>query len=84
LKVLARYPRHRLRFAHLCDAPVAPRYSTEKLLHEGRAERLPPGEGDIGLKAFMSALPCPRRPVGGGHSNGFRQSMRPYVSALAV
>ena len=50
-------PRNRLRFAHLCDALVAPPYSTEQLLHAGRAERLPPGEGQIDLAAFLSALP---------------------------
>ncbi len=50
-------PPGRLRFAHLCDAPVAPPYTTEALLHAGRAERLPPEEGDIDLKAFLAGLP---------------------------
>lgn len=57
LQDLARVPPHRLRFAHLCDAPVAPPYTTEQLLHAGRTERLPPGEGQIDLKAFVAALP---------------------------
>lgn len=48
----------RLRFAHLCDAPVAPPYTTEALLHAGRAERLPPGEGEIDLEAFLAAMPA--------------------------
>ncbi|THD73947.1 sugar phosphate isomerase/epimerase [Thalassobius vesicularis] len=48
----------RLRFAHLCDAPVHPPYSTEDLLFAGRAERLAPGEGQIDLASFVNALPC--------------------------
>lgn len=50
-------PRGRIRFAHLCDATVAPPYSVENLLQTARAERLPPGEGDIDLAAFLAALP---------------------------
>lgn len=48
----------RLPFAHLCDAPVHPPYSTEDLLHAARAERLPPGEGHIDLRAWLEALPA--------------------------
>ncbi len=58
LESLRKVPRHRLRFAHLCDAPVAPPYSNEDLLFAGRAERLPPGEGDIDLHGFLSGLPA--------------------------
>ncbi|WP_283643411.1 sugar phosphate isomerase/epimerase family protein [Marinovum algicola] len=54
---LRHIPSRRLRFAHLCDALVAPPYSTQQLLHAGRAERLLPGEGDIDLAGFLSALP---------------------------
>lgn len=54
---LAAMPAAMLPFAHLCDAPVAPPYTTEALLHAARAERLPPGEGQIGLAAWLSALP---------------------------
>lgn len=54
---LAAIPARRLPFAHLCDAPVLPRYSTEDLLHAGRAERLPPGEGQINLGTLIAALP---------------------------
>ncbi len=50
-------PAGRLRFAHLCDAPVRPPYSTEDLLHAARGERLPPGEGEIDLAGFVAALP---------------------------
>ena len=51
----------RLPFAHLCDAPVHPPYSTEDLLHAARAERLPPGQGQIDLRPWLEALPagCP-------------------------
>lgn len=55
-------PRHRMPFVHLCDAPVHPPYSTEDLLHAGRAERLPPGEGQIDLAAILTRLP-PHTPL---------------------
>lgn len=48
----------RLPFAHLCDAPVHPPYSTEDLLHGARSERLPPGAGQIDLLKFLAALPA--------------------------
>ncbi|SIO31060.1 sugar phosphate isomerase/epimerase family protein [Vannielia litorea] len=51
-------PEERLRFAHLADAKVHPPYTTEQLLHAARAERLPPGEGEIDLAAFVAALPA--------------------------
>ena len=38
-------PGSRLPFVHVCDATVQDTYTTEELLHTGRAERLPPGEG---------------------------------------
>lgn len=57
VETLQGVPPERLRFAHLCDAPVCPPYSTDDLLFAGRAERLPPGEGDIPLGAFLAALP---------------------------
>lgn len=50
-------PPSRLPFLHLCDAAVHPPYSTEDLLHAGRAERLPPGEGQIDLTAILAPLP---------------------------
>lgn len=56
-QLLANVPKDRLRFAHLCDAPVSPPYSTEDLLYAGRAERLPPGAGQIDLMSFLRALP---------------------------
>lgn len=57
LEDLAALPPERLPFAHLCDAPVCPPYTTEALLHAGRAERLPPGQGQINLRSIMENLP---------------------------
>lgn len=54
---LAALPAGRLPFLHLCDAPVRPPYTTEDLLHAGRAERLPPGDGEIDLAAIFAHLP---------------------------
>lgn len=48
---------NRLRLFHLCDAPVAPAYSTEELLHTAREARLPPGRGQIDLQSLIEALP---------------------------
>jgi sugar phosphate isomerase/epimerase len=47
----------RMPFLHLCDAPVAPPYDLDALLYAGRAERLPPGEGEIDLPALLAATP---------------------------
>ncbi|MEI4485806.1 TIM barrel protein [Frigidibacter sp. MR17.14] len=47
----------RLPFAHLCDAPVAPPYTTEQLLFTAREGRQIPGEGQIDLLSFLRALP---------------------------
>lgn len=55
---LAATPPALLPFVHLCDAPRRPPYTTEALLHAGRAERLPPGEGGIDLPAFLARLPA--------------------------
>lgn len=54
---LAAIPPARLPFAHLCDAVVAPPYSTDALLHTARADRLAPGQGQIDLAGFIAALP---------------------------
>jgi sugar phosphate isomerase/epimerase len=47
----------RLPFAHVADAPVQASYTTEELLHAGRVERLPPGEGEIDIKRILSHMP---------------------------
>ncbi|MFO1047311.1 MAG: sugar phosphate isomerase/epimerase [Geminicoccaceae bacterium] len=56
-ELLSGIPATRLPFLHLCDAPVQAAYTTEDLLHAGRAERLPPGEGQIDLPAILRRLP---------------------------
>ena len=50
-------PPSRLPFVHVSDAPVLPRYTTEQLLHAGRAERLPPGEGAIDIRGILAHMP---------------------------
>ncbi|WP_238367158.1 sugar phosphate isomerase/epimerase family protein [Mesobacterium pallidum] len=57
LATLASLGPERLRFAHLCDAPVLPAYDEETLLHAAREERLLPGTGQIDLGAYLAALP---------------------------
>ena len=59
---LDRLPASRLPFVHVCDAPVQRSYTTEELLHAGRAERLPPGEGAIDIKGILQHMP-PGLPV---------------------
>jgi sugar phosphate isomerase/epimerase len=54
---LARTPRSRLPFAHVADAPVLKSYTIEELLHAGRAERLPPGEGSINIRNVLDHMP---------------------------
>lgn len=54
---LGRIPAARLPFMHLCDAVVQPSYTTEELLHAGRAERLPPGEGGINIRRILEQMP---------------------------
>lgn len=58
LDLLRQIPAARLPFAHLCDAICAPSYDTEALLHTARVDRLPPGDGQIDLTAFLCALPA--------------------------
>ena len=54
---LDRVPASRLPFAHVCDAPVQDAYTTEELLHAGRVERLPPGEGGIAVRRILRHMP---------------------------
>ena len=51
------FPPSRLPFVHVADAPVQASYTTEELLHAGRVERLPPGEGGIDIKRILSHMP---------------------------
>jgi sugar phosphate isomerase/epimerase len=57
LEQLEGIPASRLPFMHVADAPVQDSYSTEELLRAGRAERLPPGEGAIDIKAIIDHMP---------------------------
>lgn len=50
-------PPARFPFAHVCDAMRQPSYTTEELLYAGRAERLPPGDGEIDIRSILHALP---------------------------
>jgi sugar phosphate isomerase/epimerase len=54
---LDRLPALRLPFVHVCDALVQESYTTEELLHAGRAERLPPGEGAIDIRGILAHMP---------------------------
>ena len=54
---LDRLPASRLPFVHVCDAPVQASYTMEELLHAGRAERLPPGEGEIDIRGILKHMP---------------------------
>jgi sugar phosphate isomerase/epimerase len=57
LDELDRISASRLPFVHVADAPVQASYTTEELLHAGRVERLPPGEGAIDIKRILSHMP---------------------------
>jgi len=57
LDELDRISASRLPFVHVADAPVQTSYTTEELLHAGRVERLPPGEGGIDIKRILSHMP---------------------------
>ncbi len=58
LAELAATPAPLLPFVHLCDCPAEKPATLEGLLHNGRAERLPPGEGEIGLPGILDAMPA--------------------------
>jgi len=55
---LADIPASRFRYMQFCDAPAARPTSTEEILFQARAERLPPGEGGLPLRALLQALPA--------------------------
>jgi sugar phosphate isomerase/epimerase len=57
IEELGRIPTSRLPFVHVCDAPVQESYTTEELFHAGRVERLPPGEGEIGIRDILNHMP---------------------------
>jgi sugar phosphate isomerase/epimerase len=43
--------------AQLCDAPAIRPTSTEAIIQEARAGRLPPGQGDLPLSRLIAELP---------------------------
>jgi sugar phosphate isomerase/epimerase len=47
----------RFPFVHVCDAPAGTSWTREELLHAGRVERLPPGEGGIDIRGILQHLP---------------------------
>jgi sugar phosphate isomerase/epimerase len=51
-------PPTRLPFIHVCDAPAERPATLEALLHQTRAERLPPGEGGIEIKRVLDHMPA--------------------------
>jgi sugar phosphate isomerase/epimerase len=57
LEQLGAIPAGRLPFMHICDAMVQDSYTTEELLYTGRAERLPPGEGEIDIRSILNRMP---------------------------
>ncbi len=54
---LDRISASRFPFVHVADAPVQATYTTEELLHAGREERLPPGEGGIDINRILRHMP---------------------------
>lgn len=55
---VAALPRHRLRYAQICDGAVPPPATVEGLIHDARRERLLPGDGGIDLVGLFAALPA--------------------------
>ncbi len=57
IEQLEKIPRSRLPLMHMSDAQVQKSYTTDELLHTARAERLPPGEGQIDIKSIHDRMP---------------------------
>nr|WP_294507417.1 sugar phosphate isomerase/epimerase [uncultured Rhodopila sp.] len=57
LDELDRVPAARLPFVHVCDVSAERPTTTEGLLHNARAERLPPGEGGLDIKGILCHVP---------------------------
>ena len=56
-ELLTSLPESRFRNIQLCDAPKARPETAEGILHQGRFERLFPGEGELDLFGLMAGLP---------------------------
>lgn len=54
---VAAAPRHVFRYMQLCDAPAERPVEIEGLLHQARAERLMPGDGQLPLRELLASLP---------------------------
>ena len=54
---IALLPPERLAYAQFCDAPAERPTDLDGLLHQARAERLPPGTGGLDLRGILAALP---------------------------
>ena len=57
VEAIAEVPPERLRYVQLCDAPAARPHDTATLLHQARAERLMPGDGELDLRGILRAVP---------------------------
>lgn len=55
---IASVPPQRLHYMQLCDAPAERPRDLQTLLHQARAERLMPGDGDLDLRSVLRAVPC--------------------------
>ncbi len=62
VRQLGAVPPSRLPLVHVCDAPAERPTTTEGLLHQARAERLPPGEGGLDILGVLRHLP-PASPI---------------------
>lgn len=51
-------PPQRLAYLQFCDAPAERPQDLERLLLQGRAERLPPGAGGLDLRGILAAVPA--------------------------
>lgn len=54
---IAAVPSHRLRYLQFCDVPAEVPATMDEILHQARAERLFPGEGELDLLALLRATP---------------------------
>ena len=50
-------PRELLHYAQICDAQAGLNFTTEKMVHTARCERLLPGDGSIDVQGLFDALP---------------------------
>lgn len=54
---IAGVPAGRLHYLQLCDAPAKRPSDTATLLHQARAERMMPGDGELDLRGILRAAP---------------------------